>query len=730
MNKSALYVKNILLYAGAFFLLVEWLLPLNEVTDTNQIQYFILFVVYCFLCLTFRLPFIVMTLGSILFILFSLHNLYFQGAFFSSDWLPRLFEILQSDAQSIMEWNIANLSFEMRSTLFFVLLWIMAYLIRYWIFYQKRIFFFFFLTILYITVLDTFSTYDAGAAIIRVTIIGFLLVAMLRINPERIKAASTERLENRKRSFLFLGSFLAIVIVLAYLAPKPGPQWPDPVPFITAHTTNQGQGESASGQRIGYDMDDSKLGGSFVNDDTIVFIAKVEDEHYWRIETKDVYTGKGWELSKEEEKVPFKGNENLLPQYDSSVAGQVRKAEVTYSQPSVHLMHVPQLLSLTLKNGIQTDVTPTNEKLYPYQNDKLVTVQSYELTYKYPVFDIGLLQQAEEKKAESLENKNEFIARYTQLPANLPKRVKDLAREVTKNKNNRYEKAKAVEEYFRSNPYVYDTENVPIPTKNKDYVDQFLFDTKRGYCDNFSTSMVVLLRSLDIPARWVKGYTEGDATVISGSSKWTTYEITQNNAHSWVEVYFPGAGWIPFEPTKSFSNPYDFVDSQPNSSSENSQREEEKQETQVKEQPKEKELPAQEERAKEKTASLQNAKLSMKWKVLFCGLIVIMLIVIYLNRFKWFLPFYISFYKKKESVETFELAYAFLLKRLAANGLKRQGSQTLRDFAGEVDEKLNTVNMLQLTEKYERVLYRNTDSIKEWKESIELWENLIKKTSS
>ena len=123
---------------------------------------------------------------------------------------------------------------------------------------------------------------------------------------------------------------------------------------------------------------------------------------------------RGGSCLKEEEKVPFKGNENLLPQYDSSVAGQVRKAEVTYSQPSVHLMHVPQLLSLTLKNGIQTDVTPTNEKLYPYQNDKLVTVQSYEMTYKYPVFDIGLLQQAEEKKAENLENNKEFIAAYSE----------------------------------------------------------------------------------------------------------------------------------------------------------------------------------------------------------------------------------------------------------------------------------------------------------------------------
>ena len=53
-------------------------------------------------------------------------------------------------------------------------------------------------------------------------------------------------------------------------------------------------------------------------------------------------------------------------------------------------------------------------------------------------------------------------------------------------------------------------QNVAVPGENEDYVDQFLFDTKRGYCDNFSTSMAVLLRTLGIPTRWVKGYTGGE----------------------------------------------------------------------------------------------------------------------------------------------------------------------------------------------------------------------------
>src|SRR5699024_777733 len=102
--------------------------------------------------------------------------------------------------------------------------------------------------------------------------------------------------------------------------------------------------------------------------------------------------------------------------------------------------------------------------------------------------------------------------RYTQLPAQLPERVAELAEDIVASYDNRYDQTKAIEKYFRSDDhgFVYQLNDVPVPQSGEDYVDQFLFDTKAGYCDNFSTSMVVMLRTLDIPARWVKGFTSGE----------------------------------------------------------------------------------------------------------------------------------------------------------------------------------------------------------------------------
>ena len=131
--------------------------------------------------------------------------------------------------------------------------------------------------------------------------------------------------------------------------------------------------------------------------------------------------------------------------------------------------------------------------------------------------------------------------------------------ELTENEANWYDKVKAVENYFNRAEFVYSKENIPYPSENQDYVDQFLFETKIGYCDNFSTSMVVLLRAAGIPARWAKGYTEGERTIYQGDS---VYEVTNNNAHSWVEVYFSGIGWVPFEPTKGFSGNGEFFNSE------------------------------------------------------------------------------------------------------------------------------------------------------------------------
>ena len=79
----------------------------------------------------------------------------------------------------------------------------------------------------------------------------------------------------------------------------------------------------------------------------------------------------------------------------------------------------------------------------------------------------------------------------------MPERVGELAESITASMKVFMTRRKAIERYFGRNGFVYDQKNVEVPERSDDYVDQFLFDTKRGYCDNFSTSMVVMLRTLE-----------------------------------------------------------------------------------------------------------------------------------------------------------------------------------------------------------------------------------------
>ena len=152
---------------------------------------------------------------------------------------------------------------------------------------------------------------------------------------------------------------------------------------------------------------------------------------------------------------------------------------------------------------------------------------------------------------EDFQTVAEDFTQYLQLPEQLPERVKELAETITENQESVYEKTKAIESYFGRNGFVYTQQDVAIPKAGDDYVDQFLFDTKKGYCDNFSTSMVVMLRSIDIPARWVKGFAPGESVLNDDGEK--VYQITNNEAHSWVEAYMPGVGWMPYEPTIGFN---------------------------------------------------------------------------------------------------------------------------------------------------------------------------------
>ena len=138
---------------------------------------------------------------------------------------------------------------------------------------------------------------------------------------------------------------------------------------------------------------------------------------------------------------------------------------------------------------------------------------------------------------------------YTQLPADLPARIRELAEQITQFHDSPYAKAKALERYL-STQLTYGFANSASsagPSAGQDPVDWFLFDTRRGTCGQFSSAFVVMARSVGIPARVVAGWM-AEAT----SGRQTVYT---DQAHQWAEIALEGVGWVHMEPTAAGGAP-------------------------------------------------------------------------------------------------------------------------------------------------------------------------------
>jgi transglutaminase-like putative cysteine protease len=132
------------------------------------------------------------------------------------------------------------------------------------------------------------------------------------------------------------------------------------------------------------------------------------------------------------------------------------------------------------------------------------------------------------------------IDRYLVLPP-LDDRVAKLAEDITASAPSNYEKAAAVETYL-STHFGYTLE---LPRNfTQDPIANFLFERKKGHCEYFASTMAVMLRSLHIPSRIITGFRGGEYNDLTGQ-----YVVRASDAHSWVEAYFPGSGWISFDPT-------------------------------------------------------------------------------------------------------------------------------------------------------------------------------------
>lgn len=346
-----------------------------------------------------------------------------------------------------------------------------------------------------------------------------------------------------------------------------------------------------SGDRVsGYSRDDSQLGGSFNFDYSAFMTVQTSFPQYMRGETLHYYTGQGWmnvgpdeslnDLLRTEESIDEQEDWNFdLPAHPSEDRSLLETREVILSVELAEAARDdshPVVFGAFIMESIEFDQRihsedeeislepigdfltwyPGEQELHFEENDVLDYPKSYEVVSQVPIIDEQGLRQV-----EPLNPTSEMAQMYLQLPDELPERVSELAREITENEFNTYDQIRAIESYLRET-YEYNTQPNEDLGQSDDFVDRFLFEVQEGYCDYFSTSMVVLLRSLDIPTRWVKGFTQGSLDdffeeVMRGIDQGGLgiYNIYNANAHSWVEVYFEGYGWIPFEPTPAFSMP-------------------------------------------------------------------------------------------------------------------------------------------------------------------------------
>lgn len=133
------------------------------------------------------------------------------------------------------------------------------------------------------------------------------------------------------------------------------------------------------------------------------------------------------------------------------------------------------------------------------------------------------------------------LAPYLTVPSGVPKRVREKAAEIVAGQDRPWVQANALCAYLQQN-FEYKLD-VPFYPEGADTADHFLFEARQGYCEQFATALCVMARSVNLPARYVTGYLPGEYNPFSGF-----YEIRAKDAHAWVEIYIPGAGWTIFDP--------------------------------------------------------------------------------------------------------------------------------------------------------------------------------------
>ncbi|AZP05002.1 transglutaminase-like domain-containing protein [Jeotgalibaca ciconiae] len=532
LKKAALTVANIYL----FYPIIEIFVPLNEFESPLMFHYFLIASSLIALLLPFWFIWLPLQISVILFTF----QQYFPLSESGWDWVRTNYTLLSETFSNFMAGG-SNI-FPTNLALLLMLLFIS--LATYLLINHRKPSWAILTSLVYLMILHVFTDYDFFAYVVQILGVSLVLLGVTQIPTDKGWRTAA-------KAFFVASIFGGLITWFSFWSTEnltEQQQWVENnsrklqknlddrgvFDFVDFYRSGEGL------QQLGYGEDDRSLGGPVQQNFDPAFVAYSDTSHYWRISTKTTYNGSGWNFADFSYLISIDYlTKSTLPSETSSEIIIERDEDFHY------FPYTYQLIDTQIDNGYFAVKIPSLDLEYQNDDEQTMIPTSYTLT----IADIGigesLLRNAPEIEEELLE------AEELQVPNSVPLRVWELAAEITEGSNTVYDRVLAIENYLRSEAGLrYSMREASFVPEGEDYVDHFLFESKVGYCDNFSTAMVILARMNGIPARWAKGFNGG--TQQTNEEGNTFYEITNANAHSWPEIYFPEVGWVPFEPTPAY----------------------------------------------------------------------------------------------------------------------------------------------------------------------------------
>lgn len=351
----------------------------------------------------------------------------------------------------------------------------------------------------------------------------------------RIERARINEINFRKISVARLPltaiSLLLLIIVFA-----------TPLFFALPRVGGAGLGSSSKGISSVTGFSDSvSLGeiGRLLQNDQVVMrthMVKADEENLnalkWRGVALDSFDNKKWSKSRKNYSEPFDKSERDFFQLDYASDEDDLTIQTVYLEP----IDTPTLFTVSRPVAVQGNF----QQLKRDSEGALTFVRNGFERLSYKVYSDTNVPKPEILKSDNA-NYSSDDKRYLLLPEKTDARIASLARQITEKSTNRYDKAKAVENYLQTQ-FGYSLE---MKAGGDEPLADFLFNIREGHCEYFATAMAVMLRTQGIATRVVNGFHQGEYNETAG-----VFIIKQKDAHSWVEVYFPGEDvWISFDPT-------------------------------------------------------------------------------------------------------------------------------------------------------------------------------------